>query len=183
MIVYLLGFYKKSKATIIVPIVFAIEAISCFLGFITFYSLKHYRILAIVNLLFCILFISATLNTLKGFSKKVFVAVPLVLAIMRNIYSIIEILVSFANNFYNSHEEIFISNLLGYFAGITFNLALLLFCLKNTIPVILHSKNDTIKSEQINPEQLLRQLQDKYNMGLISEEEYKSQRAEILSKL
>ena len=68
---------------------------------------------------------------------------------------------------------------------IAFYIALLLFALKNRIPAIISASPEKEKknAEKMNPEQALRVLKDKLDFGMITEEEYQAQRAEIISKL
>ena len=59
-------------------------------------------------------------------------------------------------------------------------IALLLFGLNNKIPAILSPSSET---EITNPEQALELLKDKLDLNMITKEEYKTKRAEIISKL
>ena len=77
--------------------------------------------------------------------------------------------------------EFICGNIMGVISAATFNVALLLFGLKNRIPSILSPYPQKI--EKMNPEQMLRLLKDKFDLGIITEEEYQAQRAEIISKL
>jgi hypothetical protein len=64
-------------------------------------------------------------------------------------------------------------------------IALLLFGLNNRIPALvsLSPEKERQKTEKMTPEQSLRFLKDKLDLGMITEEEYQTQRAEIISKL
>ena len=61
-------------------------------------------------------------------------------------------------------------------------IALLLFGLNNRIPALVYLSPKK-KKEKMTPEQSLRLLKDKLDFGMITEEEYQAQRAEIISKL
>ena len=64
-------------------------------------------------------------------------------------------------------------------------ISLLLFGVKNKIPsiIVLSPEKERARAEKMNPEQALKLLKDKLDFGMITEEEYQAQRAEIISKL
>ena len=68
-------------------------------------------------------------------------------------------------------------------ASILLYMALLLFGLKNKIPSFISRKTKKIGIEKTNPEQALKLLKNKFELDMITEEEYQAQRAEIISKL
>ena len=63
--------------------------------------------------------------------------------------------------------------------------SLLLFGLKNRIPAIISVSPEKEKknAEKMTPEQSLRLLKEKLDLGMITEEEYKAQRTEIINNL
>ena len=71
-------------------------------------------------------------------------------------------------------------SILGY---IGFYISLLLFGVKNKIPALIMSSSVKKADGKISPEQSLKLLKDKLELGMITEEEYQVQRAEIISKL
>ncbi len=66
---------------------------------------------------------------------------------------------------------------------ISFDVALLLFVTMNKIPVIVATSTKKKSSESIDFEQELRVLKDKLDLDMITEEEYKDKREEIINKL
>ena len=64
-------------------------------------------------------------------------------------------------------------------------ISLLLFGVKNKIPsvIALSPEKGRARAEKMNPEQALKLLKDKLELGMITEEEYQAQRANIISKL
>ena len=62
---------------------------------------------------------------------------------------------------------------------------MLLFGLKNRIPAILYASHQKEKrnDEKINPEHALILLKEKFELGMISEEDYQAQRVDIINKL
>ena len=64
---------------------------------------------------------------------------------------------------------------------ISFYLSLFLFAINNRIPTIMIASPE--REKKMSPEQSLQLLKDKLDFGMITEEEYQAQRAEIISKL
>ena len=64
-------------------------------------------------------------------------------------------------------------------------LRMILFGLNNRIPALvsLSPEKERQKTEKMTPKQSLRFLKYKLDLGMITEEEYQAQRAEIISKL
>lgn len=54
---------------------------------------------------------------------------------------------------------------------------------KNKIPAIIYETPEKKNTEIRSPEQALKLLKEKFELGMITEEEYQEQRAEIISKL
>ena len=127
----------------------------------------------------------ATFSALKGFNKKVFLIIAMVVGLLVEALSIL--------NIFNAIEWYLEEGLylylftwhIGVLGTIAFYIALLLFALKNRIPAIISASPEKEKknAEKMNPEQALRVLKDKLDFGMITEEEYQAQRAEIISKL
>ena len=69
------------------------------------------------------------------------------------------------------------SAFLGFIGSSALYVALLIFASKNNIPSV------EVNTEKMNPEQELKLLQCKYDLNIITEEEYQAQRAKIISKL
>lgn len=63
------------------------------------------------------------------------------------------------------------------------HVALLLFCFNNRLPGVLPGKQKQIDPYALSAESQLEQLNEKYRLGAISQEEYLAQRAEIIRRV
>lgn len=175
-LLYIIKFYNEFKATVIVPLIFGLIAVSplfyCIIDMI--YKYNIYFISLLFDILIIVTFTLAAISALKGFSKKIFLIIAIVAGLFVECVSFLGFL-----NIIFFHPTRF-SNLLG---TITFYIALLLFGLNNRIPALLSTSPEKEPSGKADPEQALRLLKDKLDFGMITEEEYQAQRAEIISKL
>lgn len=185
-LLYIIKFYNELKAAAIIPLIFGLIAVTPLTFYIREIILYKHNIY-LGNLRYdipiIVTFSLAAISALKGFSKKIF----LIIAIMAGL--IVEFAVTI-NMFKNISW--FIENGLYYsiftrssyiIGTITFYIALLLFDLNNRIPALLSMSPEKESSGKTDPEQALRLLKDKLDFGMITEEEYQAQRAEIISKL
>ena len=193
LLVYIFAFFKKFKATILVPIIFALLVVSPILSIVNYMEFYRrydywdfwYRITPLVTPLvpYIVQFIAfslATISALKGLSNKILIVIPIGLLLLFDLKSF----VSFFMYFFMYGE----SNLLKLYneiASVTFNVALLLFGLKNRMPSVfsITSEKEKKKAGKLSPEQSLKLLKEELDLGMITEEEYQSQRSEIISKL
>ena len=181
LLLYIFIFFKNFKATIVVPIIFArvpatilLYAIVSSIGsyvFSHFFGLSFFVFCTIIMFVFILPIISA----LKGLTKKAFIVIPTLLLLLFYTLSLAFLLLSFNSN--HSFSELFST-----IASIAFNTALLIFGLKNRIPSILAPSTKKGK-KQMSPEETLRLLKDEFDLGMITEEEYRAQRFDIISKL
>ena len=183
LVIYVQGLYKKSNAAVIVPIVFASIAMSSVVGLV--FNIIAADVTSIItNLSLAIAFSVATIKALNGLSNKIFVLIPTVLALALTLLSAVESFSSFPLFVSYGMPIYIVTGLASIIANLALNSALLVFGLTNRIPnVISMYSRKKEKSEKLNPERALRALNDKLELGLITEEEYKAQRAEIISKL
>lgn len=187
LILYVVKFFKEFKATIVVPIIFGCVAASPLLSFInTFvfgYGLNVINL--IMNLITMVTFTLATISALKGLSNKVFIIVPTALSLALSALSLISLFSAFELYSRWGYTLYLFTQPVSIIASVTFNIALLLFGLKNRIPAILAVSPEKEKknAEKMTPEQSLRLLNDKLELGMITEEEYKAQRTEIINNL
>ena len=187
LILYAVKFFKEFKATIVVPIIFGCIAASPLLSFInTFvfgYGLNGINL--IMNLITMVTFTLATISALKGLSNKVFIIIPTALDLALSALSLISLFSTFELYARWGYTLYLFTQPVSIIASVTFNIALLLFGLKNRIPAIISVSPEKEKknAEKMTPEQSLRLLKDKLDLGMITEEEYQSQRAEIIAKL
>jgi uncharacterized membrane protein len=137
------------------------------------------------NLLIIVPFVLATISALKGLSKKSFTIIAFVISLL---VCAISIIATLSNIGYYLRSECYICAV-AYpcsILGTTFlYISLFLFAINNRIPTILTPSPEHEKktAEKMSPEQSLRLLKDKLDFGMITEEEYQAQRAEIISKL
>lgn len=187
-IVYILKFYKKSKATIILPVIFCYYALSALINIIVIVRNDIFNIGTLIMDLFVIFSFSLMIwCTLKGVSKKIIFIIPNAIMIALHILSII-VWITLAD--YWITEELylyFLEHLGRSIALATFFTAILLFVIKNKIPaIIFKSSQKEIKETEIesfNPEQELLRLKEAFENSVITEEEYNAQRTEIINKL
>lgn len=189
LLVYIFAFFKKFKATILVPIIFALLALSPLLSLINtieIYSrydflVSWYRITSLVTPLvtYIVQFIAfslATISALKGLSNKILIVIPIGLLLLFDLESFVSFFRYGESNLQILSNEI---------ASVAFNVALLLFGLKNRMPSVfsITSEKEKKKAGKLSPEQSLKLLKEELDLGMITEEEYQSQRSEIISKL
>lgn len=183
--IYASFFFEKRKATFMVPVMFGSIAAAALLslvnGFMVSYGLNFYNL--VINFVTMITFTLATVSAFKGLSNKVFIIIPTVLGLACSVVSMISVYYSIGFHLENELYVFILTGIAGIIASVTFNIALLLFGVRNKIPIILSKSFEKIDMELMSPEQALRLLQDKLDRGTITEEEYQSQRAEIISKL
>ena len=128
-------------------------------------------------------FIVVLLDALKGMTNKKLITIVMLIGIVSEIP---HILMFFSNlGWYISDQRYLYlftvpMSILGY---IGFYISLLLFGVKNKIPALIMSSSVKKADGKISPEQSLKLLKDKLELGMITEEEYQVQRAEIISKL
>ncbi len=183
LILYVFMFFKEFKATIIVPIIFGCIAVSPLFTFVFGYAFDV--ITLIKNLITMVTFTLATISALKGLSNKVFIIIPTAWSIAWSFLPLISL--SSSSEFYarEGMTLYLFTDPASIIASITLNVALLLFGLKNRIPAIISVSPEKEKknAEKMTPEQSLRLLNDKLELGMITEEEYKAQRTEIINNL
>lgn len=186
-VLYILKFHKEFKATILVPITLGLIAFNYLFYYIesAIFGYDIYFRDLIFDIVIIVAFGLATFGALKGFNKKVFLIIAMVVGLLVEVLSIL--------NIFNAIEWYLEDGLylylftwtIGVLGTIAFYIAILLFALKNRIPAIISTLPEKEKknAEKMNPEQALRVLKDKLDFGMITEEEYQAQRAEIISKL
>lgn len=180
-VIYLLKFYKEFKATILIPIIFGLKAFSSLynniLGAVDgFFTVEN----LIFEIPLIIAFTLTAINALKGLSKKAFLIIAVVIGLLLQVRSAINLIQNL--DFYLEYElylYLFTSPF-AIFGTTAFYVSLLLFGLKNRIPAICSVSS---KKENMSPEQTLKLLKDKLDLGIITEEEYAEQRAEVIKNL
>jgi uncharacterized membrane protein len=185
LVIYVQKFHKEFKATVVVPVIFASIAIVPLLSLIINIINGHGFSGIIVYLITPITFALATISALKGLSNKIFIVIPTVVGLVLNLLSLNG---TFSNFSYYINYGMFLYIFTvpaSIIASSALYVALLIFGLKNRIPTILSVSPEEEKknAEKTTPEQALKILKDKFELGMITEEEYQAQRAEIISKL
>lgn len=191
-VIYVFRFHNELKATVLIPIILGLFPLEILISFL--FGGVSYGIWLIIDLLIFGACVLAVISALKGFNKKLFVIIPMSLCLLCNVLSIISVFsrmyyymeyidymeyMEYSMYFYVfTHSISIIGSTLLY-------VSLLLFGVKNKIPSIiaLSSERERARTEKMNPEQALKLLKDKLDLGMITEEEYQAQRAEIISKL
>ena len=171
LVLYISKFYKKSKADILVPIIFGLIAINLIIYF------------SPSNLLRSIAFLFAMFCALTGFSNKRLFIIAMACGLLFEFISIIETF-RFILWYIESRYYLYIIDLsIRTLGTVALYIALLLFGLKNEIPSIISIAPKKARIGKMTPEQELRLLKEKLELDVITEEEYQDQRAEIISKL
>lgn len=184
-LLYIIKFYNDFKATFIIPLIFGLIAVTPLTYYIRdiifkyniFLGNLHYDIFIIVT------FVLAAISALKGFSKKIFLIIAITTGLIVEFLVTINLFKTISWYIENGlYYSIFTRS--SYIIGTTtFYIALLLFGLKNRIPALLSTSPKKEPSGKADPEQALMLLKDKLDFGMITEEEYQAQRAEIIRKL
>ena len=191
LLLYIFKFHAKRKASVLVPTIFVALAIQALLW--TFYYATYYAtgISALLNIIAFVACIPAIKSALNGLYKKRPLVVALVACLLfgaKNlIYNLeysLQLLVDslpLGGNIEHSIHSLGFGPISAIFplGSCLFYIALLVFCLKNTIPVIVRPKLD----KNATPEQQLQALKAQRENDLITEEEYQVLRAEVISKL
>lgn len=182
-LVYIFKFHKDFKAAICVPIVFGLIAFNPIYNIIGNLIMGYgfYFEYLISSLLSSAPFVLAIISALKGFSKKSLTIIAFSVSFIICVLSIISM---FSNIGYYLSNELYITliySLCGILGTISFYISLFLFAMNNRIPTLLELKN--VNPKKMSPEQSLKLIKERLDCGIISEEEYQAQRADIISKL
>ncbi len=207
-IVYFSFFYKKMKSTVILSLVFVSIAFKCLIYYpgiyiiptdfrmqISSYMLEDYstmfhirHIHGVVNIILIITFLLATYGVLTGLSNKFIIVPALFVGIVNEIGNFCQYYIHL-NRYerYYSGEQISYNNmaLIGTIGFLLFYGALFIFCLINKVPKVIITKekvNNNITYGD-DTEEKLSILKSRYDAGLISEEEYKTLKMDIIEKL
>lgn len=178
-VIYIFRFHNELKATVLIPIILGLLPINFMFGYGRGLSFQ------IINLLILGACVLAVVSALKGFNKKLFIIILMSLCLLYNALSIISFFQEL-DWYIEKSLYLYVFTLpLNIIGSTLFCISLLLFGVKNKIPSIikLSPEKEKARAEKMNPEQALKLLKDKFDLGMITEEEYQTQRAEIISKL
>lgn len=177
LVLYLTKYYNKRKHPIMIPIIIGLLALYPLIERLArFLFFNEYGFNLLLDLLFIISCILAIISALKGMTKKMYIIISMLIGMLCAIMSF-ETGISWYGTRYLFY---FILEPIG---NIGIYMALLLFGIKNTIPAIITSLSGKESSEESSPEYTLSLLKDKLDLGIITEDEYKTQRADIINKL
>ena len=187
LLLYIMKFHGQYKGTVLYPIVCGLIAgyplLSTIWNVVCGYSLNYLDIL--ISLAIIVPFTLLTINATKGLNKKVYTIVATSIGLVLQLLSVISIINAMV---WYIEEEMYLylfTNPMGIIGTAALYIALLLFGLNNRIPALvsLSPEKERQKTEKMTPEQSLRFLKDKLDLGMITEEEYQAQRADIIRKL
>lgn len=200
LVLYILKLYKSSKSAFIVPLcllTMAIRKITAFIKNISYYKdntvfdRESVNMLLIRNNVFTVIILGTAILSIiglfKAFSNRPFIIAAAITEIIDKSLQLFGIFSMYISGVINSNfsDTILLLDIISYIGSITLFVALLLFILKSPIPALTAKANqkEIVNAEGINTEQELRTLNNRRNAGLITEEEYMAQRAEIISRL
>lgn len=195
-IIYIFAFYKKQRAKALMPIITVVLAVIPIIevAFQFLFVIGYYRFvidnsvlgLLIQSFIYGVPFVLVTISALKGFNKKILLVVGIVVVLLLETLNFTPCL-SWGGliEFWIEQEMhiIYLCYISKFLGIVSFYLVLLLFGLKNRIPAIISQKTKVTSSPKNDPAYALKTLKDELEMGIITQEEYRSRRAEILSKL
>jgi len=179
---YIFKYYKQFQATSLIPVTLGLIAFTPLFYFIRDLALGYGSapIDLLPDLLVIVSFTLATINAIKGFSKKVYLIIAVACGLLSEVLSFVSF-IRYAGEYISDGLYLYLFTWPLSIVGISaLYVALLLFALKNNIPVAIKKEKST---DKMSPEQSLRYLKEQLDLGIITEEEYQTQRADIISKL
>lgn len=188
LVVYLTKFHKNLKATGIVPVIFGLVILYEFWAIwnlLKHFSRRYYifDIFMLTRFVFEIVrtvsFIAVLSNVLKGMTNKKLITIAMLVCIVSKIPNT---LYCFSDLIMDRDLYSFTS-LMPVLVDISLYMSLLLFGVKNKIPALITSSIIKKVGSENSPEKSLKLLKDKLELGMITEEEYQTQRMEIIKKL
>lgn len=186
--VYIFRFYPRLKCTMLVPIILGLFPFRILYG-ISFPYYSYVSVsLAMVGLIsliikipIFILCILGVISALKGIKKKISIIIVMGLCLLEQAIYLIRFIQHINYYIESEHYLYLLTDSLSIVGWSLFYIAFLLFSIRNRIPSIIMAKKKT--NGAINPERELKILKDKLELGVITEDEYRNERAYIISKL
>ena len=200
LVLYVFWLHKKAKSKIIIPIILGAISLYFPLYYLNEYmmywyvnwfdieELIHYFInrlgsdfpIPLLHVFITITFALSIISALKGLTNKVMLIIATALGLAAELFRFIGIIrdMDFFLH-YQLYLAIFlvICEIIGF---ILLYISILLFGLKNRPPA---KEKERSKRKPLSPEKELRALNEKLELGIITQEEYQSQRAEIIRML
>ena len=181
---FVFKYHKKHKAKIFMPIIFGAFVFSPLLSIVesAVYCFTYDAMWYIIYLAQFIVFSLATISVLSGFSKKFFPLIALAVGLVLELFYLINFLNAVTWYIEVSRYLYLFTHLIGIIGFTSLFISLIIFILNNKVPAVF-SKIENDKFNDMDYEQALIVLKSKLDSGMITEEEYQAQRAEIISKL
>lgn len=181
--IYIFMFYKHCKADILIPVSLGLIVFNPIYYFIRNVILSYgfSSILdVLINVITIASFVLATISALKGFPKKIYIIIAVACGLLSELVSLTSF-IGYIVEYLNHGMYLYLLTWpLCIIGNVAFYTALLFFCLNNKISVRIKKETNT---EKTDPEQALKLLNDKLDLGMITKEEYQIQRALIINKL
>lgn len=188
LIIYLLKAHNKPKISFLVPMIFGVIAFVHLFRFAENYYTSLLGVFfkeTVFDIPIVITFILVTINASKGFPKKAYLYIALIAGFLAEFVSAIKFIPSIDLHFRNELYILLAARLCEFLGAISLYIALLLLGTQNKKQAVSskNSKSGTERTETISNEQALILLRKKLELGIIAEEEYQAQRADIIKKL
>ena len=191
LLLYFAKLHKAAKWNIIIPVYFAyyavLNVVYMVINIINAFEYSYYTeylhvflfsiVTCVINVLANVLVVIGVLN---GLNNKQFLLPYSVIRAISILWSIIQYFSNLQARINDGIYLYIITDFIGLICTVAFLVAILLFFLNNRIPAILPKSK---KTEKLSPEQALILIKDKLELGIITEEEYQAQRAEIINNL
>lgn len=175
---YIYKYHSQFKAAILIPLAFGCVAISPVLSFIDVFRYE-YALSAFEFILYLAVvasFLLVSFSSTKGIINKPFLIAAMVTGVIMEAAYL-------ENISWYLEDDIYlfaVATIIGFIGQFSLYAAMLLFGLYNSLPV---KELPSATTNEVPVEQTLRLLKDKYDAGMISEEEYLAKRNEIISNL
>ena len=190
LVLYIVKFHKEFKAKIFMPIIFGTFVFQGLLiiverGVYNYSSgiILYDMISYIIYLAQIITFSLATISALKGFPKKLFPIIATSVGLISEAYFLLYFFEDIPWYLENSLFLYLFTRPMEFVGFVSLFIALLLFVRNNKILPVIKTSPEKKNAEKTNPEQALRLLKDKLDLGIITQEEYQTQRADIIENL
>jgi hypothetical protein len=180
-LLYLLFFKKGKIAAIFSTSIFAILALYRIIPAISVLSDGYYGFSAIILYLSTVAFVFTTISVIRNWKTKLFIIISTSLACVRCLLSLIQMLNVLINY---DVSGLYLYNIVSLIGGICFFVALFLWGILNEIPALAPLKREAVQVEiELTIEEKLQLLDDKFELGILTEKEYKEQRLEIIKSI
>lgn len=139
----------------------------------------------VIKLSFIISFALLIINVIRGLNKKIYAVIATSIGLATQF---INLMAFFGSIKYYLEDQLYLNLFTGFMSIIgtsALYVTLLLIGLNNRMPEIvsLSPEKERERVEKMKPDQALRHLKEQLELGMITEEEYQEQRADIIGKL